>query len=203
MIFHADENNKDRIVIYGPRRDKTCLRGFVNNKAAEQPAHPHSLISAFVISKLKSIIYQLASSEISTILIFFIPAKISAIPKHVDLSKVVRTIHLFNPRFAVEIVNGLVTGQYPEVRMDLYQYYIFLYTKTSVSSIQLEDLKVLRRSPDIFNNAKLGQGQLQLIMEQILFYHIWRLQPFWSSDLNNLMNNPSNGRVISEKKMFR
>ena len=64
---------------------------------------------------------------------------------------------------------------------------------------KLEDLKVLRRSPDLLNNAKIVQGQLQLI----LFYHIWRLQPFWSSDLNNLMNNPSNSPVISAKKMFR
>ena len=69
--------------------------------------------------------------------------------------------------------------------------------------IKLEDLKVLRRSPDHLNNVKIVQGQLQLIMEQILFYHIWGLQPFWSSDLNNLMNNPSNSPVISEKKMFR
>ena len=38
--------------------------------------------------------------------------------------------------------------------------------------IGLEDLKVLRRSPDLLNNVKIGQGQLQLIMEQILFYHI-------------------------------
>ena len=68
---------------------------------------------------------------------------------------------------------------------------------------QLEDLKVLRRSPDLLNNVKIGQGQLQLIMEQILFYHIWGLQTFWSSDLNNLMNNPSNSPVISEKQMFR
>ena len=64
---------------------------------------------------------------------------------------------------------------------------------------KLEDLKVLRRSPDLLNNVKIGQGQLQLI----LFYHIWRLQPFWSSDLNNLMNNPLNSPLISEKKMFR
>ena len=63
----------------------------------------------------------------------------------------------------------------------------------------LEDLKVLRRSPDLLNNVKIGQGQLQLIMEQILFLPY----TFWSSDLNNLMNNPSNSRVISEKKMFR
>ena len=68
---------------------------------------------------------------------------------------------------------------------------------------KLEDLKVLRRSPDLLNNVTIGQGQLQLIMEQILFYHIWGLQTFWSSDLNNLMNNPSNSPVISEKQMFR
>ena len=34
---------------------------------------------------------------------------------------------------------------------------------------KLEDLKVLRRSPDLLNNVKIGQGQLQLMMEQILF----------------------------------
>ena len=70
-------------------------------------------------------------------------------------------------------------------------------------NIKLEDLKVLRHSPDLLNNGKIGQGQLQLIMDQILFYYIWGLQPFWSSDLNNLMNNPSNSPEISEKKMFR
>ena len=68
--------------------------------------------------------------------------------------------------------------------------------------IKLEDLKVLRRSPDLLNNVKIGQGQLQLIMEQILFLP-YMLQKFWSSDLNNLMNNPSNSPVISEKQMFR
>ena len=68
---------------------------------------------------------------------------------------------------------------------------------------KLEDLKVLRRSPDLLNNVKIGQGQLQLIMKQILFYRILGLQPFWSSDLNNPMNTPSNSPVISEEKMFR
>ena len=74
---------------------------------------------------------------------------------------------------------------------------------SEITEIKLEDLKVLRRSPDLLNNVKIGQGQLQLIMEQILFYHIWGLQTFWSSDLNNLMNNPPNSPVISEKQMFR
>ena len=47
-----------------------------------------------------------------------------------------------------------------------------------------EDLRVLKRSPDLFNNVKIGQGQLPLIIiKHILFYHIWGLQPFWSSDL--------------------
>ena len=69
--------------------------------------------------------------------------------------------------------------------------------------LKLEDLKVLRHSPNLLNNVKIGQGQLQRIMKQNLFNHIWWLQPFWSSDLNNLINNPSNSPVISEKKMFR
>ena len=82
-----------------------------------------------------------------------------------------------------------------------------IWLKTDIHKVslldKLEDLKVLRRSPDLFNNVKIGQGQLQLIMEHILFYHIWGLQTFWSSDLNNLVNNPSNSPVISEKQMFR
>ena len=69
--------------------------------------------------------------------------------------------------------------------------------------IKLEDLKVLRRSPDLLNNVKIGQGKLQLITKQSLFNHILGLQPFWSSDLNNPMNTPSNSPVISEEKMFR
>ena len=77
--------------------------------------------------------------------------------------------------------------------------HFYLYRKV----YKLEDLKVLRRSPDLLNNVKIGQGQLQLKMEQILFYYIWGLHTFWSSDLNNLMNNPSNSPVTSEKQLFR
>ena len=40
----------------GPRRDKTGLHGFANNKGADQPAHLRSLISAFFIRFLQSII---------------------------------------------------------------------------------------------------------------------------------------------------
>ena len=40
------------IKTYGPRREKTCLRGFANNTGTDQPAHPRSLINAFVIRVL-------------------------------------------------------------------------------------------------------------------------------------------------------
>ena len=53
--------------IYGPQREKTCLRGFANNTSADQPAHPRSLISAFVIHVLQSTISKLATSEISVL----------------------------------------------------------------------------------------------------------------------------------------
>ena len=51
--------------IIGPRREKTCLRGFANNTGADQPAHPRRLISASVILFLESIICKPASGEIS------------------------------------------------------------------------------------------------------------------------------------------
>ena len=81
----------------------------------------------------------------------------------------------------------------------LKDFFLKLTLKKKSADDKLEDLKVLRRSPDLHNNVKIGQGQLQLLMEQILFLPY----TFWSSDLNNLMNNPSNSPVISEKKMFR
>ena len=53
-------------LLFGPRREKTCLRGLANNTDADQTAHLRSLISAFVIRYLESFIYKLATGEIST-----------------------------------------------------------------------------------------------------------------------------------------
>ena len=36
----------------------------------------------------------------------------------------------------------------------------------------LEELTVLKRSPDLLNNVKIGQDQLQLIMKHFLFYGV-------------------------------
>ena len=49
---------------YRPRREKTCLQRLANNKGADQPAQPRSLISAFFICCLESTISKLAMSEI-------------------------------------------------------------------------------------------------------------------------------------------
>ena len=48
-----------------PRREKTCLLWFANNTGADQPAHPRSLISAFVIHFLESTIFNLETRKIS------------------------------------------------------------------------------------------------------------------------------------------
>ena len=37
-----------------PQREKICLRGIANNTGTDQPVHPRSLISAFVIRFLES-----------------------------------------------------------------------------------------------------------------------------------------------------
>ena len=44
---------------------KPVFEGFANNTVADQPAHLRSLISAFVIHFLESIISKLATGEIS------------------------------------------------------------------------------------------------------------------------------------------
>ena len=53
------------MVLYGPQCKKTCFPVFGDNKGADQPLHPLSLIRTFVIRLLESIILKLAPSEIS------------------------------------------------------------------------------------------------------------------------------------------
>ena len=52
--------------INGPRHEETCLQWFASNTGADQSVHPSSLISAFVVRFLESIISRLDSGEIST-----------------------------------------------------------------------------------------------------------------------------------------
>ena len=48
-----------------PGHEKMCLMSYANNKGADQPAHPRSLISAFVVRCLDSIISLDSIAEIS------------------------------------------------------------------------------------------------------------------------------------------
>ena len=51
--------------IIEPRHVKICFMLYANNKHADQPAHPGSLISLFVIHCLDSILPLLAISKLS------------------------------------------------------------------------------------------------------------------------------------------
>ena len=53
------------LLLVGPGHAKMCLMPYANNKGADQTAHPHSLISAFVVRFLDSIISLVSRSEIS------------------------------------------------------------------------------------------------------------------------------------------
>ena len=55
----------DYIILYEPGHEKMCLMSYANNKDADQPAHPRSLISAFVVHCLDSIISLDSIAEIS------------------------------------------------------------------------------------------------------------------------------------------
>ena len=59
--------SKFRIVttLIGPGHAKMCLMPYANNKGADQTAHPCSLISAFVVRSLDSIISLVSRSKIS------------------------------------------------------------------------------------------------------------------------------------------
>ena len=51
--------------IIEPGHEKMCLMSYANNKGADQPAHPRSLISAFVVCDLDSTISLNSIAEIS------------------------------------------------------------------------------------------------------------------------------------------
>ena len=65
QCLYTKSFGKDLNKGFGPLCNKTCLWGFVNNKGADQPVHPCSLINTFVVRVLESIISYFATGEIS------------------------------------------------------------------------------------------------------------------------------------------
>ena len=59
---------------------------YVNNKGADQPAHPRSLISAFVVRCLDSIIPRVSISEISRLCLASVAAQAGLSPAQAGLS---------------------------------------------------------------------------------------------------------------------
>ena len=55
--------------IIEPGHEKTCLMSYANNKGADQPAHPRSLISAFVVRCLNSVMSLVSVTEISSLML--------------------------------------------------------------------------------------------------------------------------------------
>ena len=60
----SNVSNTTESLLLGPGHAKTCLIPYANNKDANQPAHPRSLISTFVLRCLDSMICILAISKV-------------------------------------------------------------------------------------------------------------------------------------------
>ena len=57
------------MVLLEPGHQKTCLMSHANNKGADQPAHPRSLISAFVVRCLDSVMPLVSVANISSLML--------------------------------------------------------------------------------------------------------------------------------------
>ena len=58
-----------------PGHEKMCLMSYANNKGADQPAHPRSPISVFVVGCLDNIIPLVSVSEISSLYLASVAAQ--------------------------------------------------------------------------------------------------------------------------------
>ena len=63
QTYHMSERSK--IQVYESGHEKMRLMPYANNKGADQPAHPRSQISAFLVRCLDSIISLDSTAEIS------------------------------------------------------------------------------------------------------------------------------------------
>ena len=68
IYAHLQDTPKNRKKKWAGRV-KTCFMSYSNNKDADQPAHPRSLISAFVIPYLDSVMSLVSVTEISSLML--------------------------------------------------------------------------------------------------------------------------------------
>ena len=58
-----------------PGHEKTCLMPYANNKGADQPAHPRSLISTFVVRCLDSVMSLVSVTKSSSLMLASVAAQ--------------------------------------------------------------------------------------------------------------------------------
>ena len=64
--------------LYEPGNEKTCLMSSANNKGADQPVHPRSLISAFVVHCLDSVMPPVSVTKISSLILASVAVQASS-----------------------------------------------------------------------------------------------------------------------------
>ena len=108
--IHAHHSSEAKVLLlcslYGLRREKNLSSGLANNKGADQPAHPRSQISAFVIRLLKRIISRLATSEIS---LFYLGSVAEETGLSLALSETPKTGFLASRPICVRAVKAMAT----------------------------------------------------------------------------------------------
>ena len=70
----------ERAIIIEPGHEKMCLMSYVNNKGADQPLHPRSLINAFIVRCLDTIISLDSIAEISRLKLASVAAQAGLCP---------------------------------------------------------------------------------------------------------------------------
>ena len=60
---------------FAPGHEKMCLMSYANNKGADQPARPRSLISAFVVRCLDSVMPLVSVTKISSLMLASVAAQ--------------------------------------------------------------------------------------------------------------------------------
>ena len=55
--------------LYEPGHEQTCLMSYANNKGTDQPVHPCSLIRAFVVRCLDSVMSLVSVTKISSLML--------------------------------------------------------------------------------------------------------------------------------------
>ena len=99
-----------------------------------------------------------------------------------NVTVISKMCHTFFQQFGLTALRTSLTMKYILTRLKIVNWDVNHQLKLEDLT---RDLKVLKHSPDLLNDVKIGQGQLQLIIKHILFYQRLGLWPFWSSDLKH------------------